>query len=325
MVLLLSPVLEIQLIGNGISGKSMLPTLKQLQHFIAIAETGQVSKAAMRCHVTQSSMTASLKILEETVGAALFTRHAGGVRLTEAGGRFLRHAQQVEQAMREAMQAVSLRPSLATGAIEIGVTETISAYVLAPLMQALEKQFPALEPTFIELHRSDIEASVQRGDMEMALLLASNLPDDKGLQCEPLIRSPRQLWGPPDHPLMSEGRVGLADVASHRYVLLDMDEHVATVDKYWGQYGLKPRPVYRSSSIEAVRSLVASGQGVTILSDLVYRPWSLDGLRIVRRQLSDPVPSMDVGLVWDPARAHSQNFFEVRQYLLASFRDILRR
>ena len=73
-----------------------------------------------------------------------------------------------------------------------------------------------------------------------------------------------------------------------------------------------------------MRSLVASGQGVTILSDLVYRPWSLDGHRIVRRQLADPVPSMDVGLVWDSARPHSRNFFEVKDYLSSSFRDMLR-
>lgn len=303
----------------------MLPTLKQLNHFIAIADTGQLSKAAERCHITQSSMTASLKGLEETVGATLFTRHSRGVRLTDVGGNFLRHAQQVESMMREAIESVAVQPSLVSGPIRIGVTETISACVLSPLMRALDKKFPALEPVFVELERSDVEASVQRGDLEMALLLASNLPDNKSLHCQPLIRSQRQLRGPPEHPLMNATRVGLADVARERYILLDMDEHVSTVEKYWTQYGMPPHLAYRSSSIEAVRSLVASGRGVTILSDLVYRPWSLDGHRIMRRQLTDPIPSMDVGLVWAPAKSHSQNFFEVKKYLLASFTDMLRR
>jgi DNA-binding transcriptional LysR family regulator len=54
----------------------------------------------------------------------------------------------------------------------------------------------------------------------------------------------------------------------------------------------------QSRSIEAVRSLVAAGQGVSILSDLVYRPWSLEGQRIARRPLGDEVPTMDIGLVW---------------------------
>lgn len=302
----------------------MLPTLKQLQHFIAIADTGQVSKAAQRCHVTQSSMTASLKGLEQSVGVSLFTRHASGVRLTDAGALFLRHAQQVETAMLDAVEAVAVRPSQASGPIRIGVTETISAYVLSPLIKALEKKFPRLEPIIIEDERSTIEASLREGTLELAILLASNLPDADPLSCKPLIRSPRQLWGHPEHPLMSANRVCLADVADHDYILLDMDEHVSTVDKYWSHYGLVAQPRFRSASIEAVRSLVAAGMGVTVLSDLVYRPWSLDGHRIVRRQLADPIPSMDLGLVWDPARTHSQNFFELQDFLQLSFKDLLR-
>lgn len=324
MLLLADDVLIIQRLFNAISKKPMLPTLKQLQHFIAIADTGQVSKAAQRCHVTQSSMTASLKGLEQSVGVSLFTRHASGVRLTDAGAVFLRHAQQVEAAMLDAVEAVAVRPSHASGPIRIGVTETISAYVLSPLIKALEKKFPRLEPVIIEDQRSAIEAGLRDGSLELAILLASNLPDADPLSCNPLIRSPRQLWGHPEHPLMSASRVCLADVAAHDYILLDMDEHVSTVDKYWGHYGLVAQPRFRSASIEAVRSLVAAGKGVTVLSDLVYRPWSLDGHRIVRRQLADPIPSMDLGLVWDPTRAHSQNFFELQDFLQLSFKDLVR-
>ena len=56
--------------------------------------------------------------------------------------------------------------------------------------------------------------------------------------------------------------------------------------------------IFVTSSVEAVRSMVADGLGVTILSDMVYRPWSLEGLRIEQRNLATPVPSMDVGLAW---------------------------
>ncbi|VWB32885.1 LysR family regulatory protein [Burkholderia lata] len=81
-------------------------------------------------------------------------------------------------------------------------------------------------------------------------------------------------------------------------LLLDIDEHLRTVGKYWGSYGITPNVWMQSKSIEAVRSLVALGQRVTILSDLVYRPWSLEGNRISRRNLSVTVPTMDVGAVW---------------------------
>ncbi|MBD1550866.1 LysR family transcriptional regulator [Pseudomonas typographi] len=297
----------------------MLPSTKQLQHFIAIAETGQVSKAALRCHVTQSSMTASLKALERGVGATLFSRHPGGVRLTEAGVRFLRHAQQVQATLREAVASLAERPSPVSGPLRLGVTETISAYVLAPLLGTLTEQFPQLELHVLEQQREQIEQGLQQGELDLAIVLASNLQPG-ALQTQPLVRSPRQLWGHPEHPLMSADRVSLADVAAQPYILLDMDEHVGTVTKYWAAFGLPVTPHFRSASIEAVRSLVASGHGVTILSDLVYRPWSLDGQRIVRRPLADPVPTMDVGLAWAQARPQGAAFFELKTFLQGWFK-----
>ncbi|MFF7709228.1 LysR substrate-binding domain-containing protein [Pseudomonas sp. NPDC007930] len=299
----------------------MLPSTRQLQHFIAIAETGQVSKAALRCHVSQSSMTASLKNLEQTLGASLFSRHHGGVRLTEAGVRFLRQAQQVEATLREAMASLAERPSAAHGPLALGVTETISAYVLAPLLITLRQQFPQLELSVVELGRQALCEQLQQGALDLAILLASNLPPGR-LQCQPLVRSPRTLWGHPDHPLMSADRVTLAQVAAEPYILLDMDEHVSTVERYWAEFGLRLQPHFRTTSIEAVRSLVASGQGVAVLSDLVYRPWSLEGQRIVRRQLADPVPSMDVGLAWAQARPQSPAFFEIKAVLERWFKKV---
>jgi DNA-binding transcriptional LysR family regulator len=292
----------------------MLPSTRQIQHFIAIAETEQVSKAAMRCHVTQSSMTASLKNLEEHVGATLFTRHHGGVRLTEAGVRFLRYAQQVEATLREAVQSLQERPSYAVGPLTIGVTETISAYALAPLLVSLKQQFQHLELKVMELSRERIVQKLIDEELDLAIVLASNLPPST-LQCQTLVRSPRHLWGHPDHPLMSVDRVTLAQVAEQPYVLLDMDDHVTTVERYWAEAGLRLEPHYRTTSIEAVRSLVASGYGVAVLSDLVYKPWSLDGQRIVRRPLADPVPSMDVGLAWSRSRTQVPAFFELKVFL----------
>lgn len=300
----------------------MLPTLKQLQYFVAIAETGQVSRAALRCHVSQSSMTAALKGLEEIVGAALFTRHASGVRLTEAGIRFLRHAQQIEQSVQEAVTAASVRPMPLAGVVRVGVTETITAYVLPRLLQAVEQKFPRLELQIVERERDDVERGIHAGEIDLALLLVSNLPEMDHIGCETLLRSPRQLWGHPDHPLMQRAEIHLADVARHDYILLDMDEHISTVIKYWGQYGLAPAIRYQSCSIEAVRSLVASGRGVAILSDLVYRPWSLEGQRIVRRALADRVPSMDVGVVWKHGAEANDTVRTLRDFLGLALRDV---
>ncbi len=295
-------------------------TLRQLEYFIAVAESGQVSKAAIRCNVSQSSMTIALKNLEDTLGTALFTRHAKGLRLTDAGERFLRHAQQVASTVRHAVDDLQGRPEDLRGIIRIGVTETISAYLMPALLAAMTRRFPSLTVELVERERASVEQSLRDGKLEVALLLVSNVSMAEDLVGETLLRSPRRLWTNVDHPLQDAQRVTLADVARENYLLLDMDEHVQTVGKYWGKLGLAPRVQFQSTSIEAVRSLVALGQGVTILSDLVYRPWSLEGNRILRRDLSDPIPSMDVGVVWSRKHRLSAQTDGVLSYLRSSIK-----
>lgn len=273
-------------------------TLRQLTYFIAAANTGQASKAAVRCNVSQSSMTIALKNLESSVGTRLFTRHAKGLRLTGAGERFLRHAQQITAAVGAAVDDVQAPPEGLRGSVRIGVTETISTYLIPAAIAALSRRFPNFTIGIVERDRASIEQDLMSGHLELALMLVSNLTMVRELSYETMLCSPRRLWTHADHPLRTRPQVTLQDVAQENYLLLDMDDHLETVGKYWGKFGLEPQVRFQSKSIEAIRSLVALGHGVTILSDLVYRPWSLDGNRILRREIDDLVPTMDVGAVW---------------------------
>lgn len=243
-------------------------------------------------------MTISLQNLEEAIGVPLLERHAKGVRLTEAGERFLRHVQQASTAVDQAITAAQENPGEIAGQIRIGVTDTISAYLMPSLISSLSRRFGNLDIQVVEQERQSVENGLIDGSLDIALLLVSNVKLGQDLKCEVMIRSPRRLWTPPNHPLLDAQRVTLEDVALENYILLDMDEHIRTVGSYWGKYGLEPSVRMQSKSIEAVRSLVALGHGVTILSDLVYRSWSLEGGRIGKRDLSVTIPTMDVGVVW---------------------------
>lgn len=277
-------------------------SLRQLEYFLAVAQTGQISKAALRCHISQSSMTLALKALETALDTQLFIRHAKGLRLTESGERFLRHAEHVSGAVEDALVDMPAVPETVSGALHVGVTDTVSAYLMPALQAAFHRRFPLLRCVPVERSRADVERAVACGELDLALVLVSNLTPHEALDGETMLSSRRQLWLAPDHPLAERPRVSLRELAQHDFLLLDMDEHVDTAQGYWRRHGLTTPVHFQSKSIEGIRSMVSLGQGVTILSDLVFRPWSLEGKRIVRRSLSETVPAMDVGAVW--SRTH---------------------
>ncbi|VFR57076.1 Hydrogen peroxide-inducible genes activator [plant metagenome] len=273
-------------------------TIKQLQHFVAAATTGQVSRAAQRCFVSQPTLSTSLRSLETALNAPLFTRHANGLRLTVQGDGFLRHAEHILRTLDVALEEVHESVSAVTGKVRLGITDTVSEYMLPRIIDVARRQLPKVEIEPVELDRVQIEHGLAKGEFDFAIVLVSNLSDTPEITRETLLRSERRLWTSVHHAFAGGGAVSLADVAEKPFVLLDMDEHVETVSRYWAATGLTPKVVFRTKSIEAIRSLVAQDVGVTILSDLVFRPWSHDGGRISRTAVSDPVPSMDIGLAY---------------------------
>ncbi|MGI4855415.1 MAG: LysR family transcriptional regulator [Janthinobacterium lividum] len=295
-------------------------TLRQVRYFVAVAETGQISKAALRCNISQSSMTISLKGLEDSLGVLLFVRHAKGLRLTEAGERFLRHAQRLNTVVEQTLDDMQAPPVSLEGTLRVGVTDTVSAYLMPSLQVALKRRFPALVLELVERERADVERGVADGELDFGMALASNGALREDLEGATLLRSPRQLWVAADHPLAAAERVTLAEVAQHAFLMLDMDEHVQTAGRYWAQNGLTPAIRFQSKSIEGIRSMVALGSGVTILSDLVYRSWSLEGGRIVRRPLVENVPTMDVGIIWSRSRGWPAAAQALRVFLRTALR-----
>jgi len=293
-------------------------SLKQIRYFIAAAESGQISQAAIELNVSQSAVTAAVQQLEATLGTRLFDRIPTGVALTPEGSRFLLHARNVMAAVAEAVRMP--RGGAATaGRIRVGVTYTVAGYFLPRHHARFARNFPEISVELVEAPRSTIEQGLMDGTLDIAVMLVSNLEATGEIEAETLIRSRRRLWLPADHPLLRESRVHLADVAPHPYVMLTVDEASHTAGRYWARAGLQPNVVFRTSSVEAVRSMVAAGMGLTILSDMVYRPWSLEGQRIETRRLAEEVPSMDVGLAWRRGAAMSPATRALRDFLSLAF------
>ncbi|NIB44166.1 LysR family transcriptional regulator [Pseudomaricurvus alkylphenolicus] len=278
-------------------------TFKQLRYFIAVAETGKVSDAAVAVNISASSVTEAIKDLEYYLGTELFERKRTGLDLTPEGFRFLTHATRILNDVQSARQFVHEDAQGVEGKLRIGCTITVAGYFLAGLLQRFRRAFPNVEVDIAEHSRMELETMVDKGDIDLAMLLVSNVRPSKKRNTVSLVRSQRRLWLANDHPLLEKDIVTLEDIAEQPYIQLLIDEASETTRTYWHKYKLEPRVVFKTASVEAVRSLVATGAGVTILSDMVHRPWSLEGDRINTVEVKQQIPSMDTGLMWSSKRA----------------------
>lgn len=273
-------------------------TLRQLQYFVAVAEQGTVSRAAQNLSISQSSVTEAIKELEGDLGVPLFERHPRGLAITHKGHQFLRHATKILADVSDARRTFSSGGEATTGQLHLGVTSLVAGYVLSDLLARYRRAHPAVEVSAIEDNGDYLEHLLIGGKLDIAVMVTSNLRDRMALQSEILEISAYRLWLPLGHPLATAEIINLADVAPEPLIMLTVDEIEENTGKLLAALGTRPHIAFRTRSVEAVRSLVATGAGVALLPDLVYRPWSLEGDRIESRDISGALPVVQVGMVW---------------------------
>ncbi|NGM44189.1 LysR family transcriptional regulator [Rhodobacter sp. SGA-6-6] len=296
-------------------------TLRQLQFFIAAAEAGSVTGAARALSISQSSVTEAIRALEDDLGVSLFDRQARGLEITHKGSAFLRHARQILADVATARSAFRDEAETARGRLSLGVTSLVAGYVLSDILSRFRRAHPRVELNVIEDNGDYLQHLLIGGELDVAVMLTSSVRDRTALHVETLLVSPYRLWLPLGHPLAQQEAIALEDVAGQPLIQLMVDEIEESTRRLTAALPVKPEIAFRTRSVEAVRSLVATGAGLAILPSLVYRPWSLEGDRIEIRDVSGDLPSVQVGLAWrrgTPLSRPAHNFIRSAQSAIAS-------
>jgi DNA-binding transcriptional LysR family regulator len=277
-------------------------TLRQFRYFIAVAEGGSVAAASRMLAIAQSAVTKSMQELEAELGQRLFERSARGIALTPAGHRFLASARKVIGAVADATRLHRADGSDGgaglAGTLAVGVTSLVAGYYLSELLSRFTRSCPAVRVLVTEETPPFLEHLLINGELDVAIMLSNALAEPQALVAETLTRSPNRVWMASNHPLTALDEVTLAECALHDQVVLEADRIDDLMRAVWARHQLGPRTLLRTSSLEAVRSLVGAGAGVTVLPDFLYRPWTLDAEHVDVRRLRDELPTVDVGLVW---------------------------
>lgn len=273
-------------------------TLRQLNYFATAARLGKISTAAIELGISQSAITTAILDLENLLGAALLERHPGGVTPTYRGQMFLTHAENILGAAGDAQRAPFRSGADVRGTLRLSASNVVVGYFLMPILAKFCRLCPNVEVSLTEMLRPDCERALIDGASDLAVLLTSNLENAEALESARLLRSRRQLWVSAENPLLAQKEVSLRDVEHLPYVFLQVDDGEKITRSYWQNYGLEPNVQFRTTSMEAMREWISLGMGVTVVADIVYRPWSLDGRKIERIPMVEGIPSMEIGLAW---------------------------
>ena len=243
-------------------------SLTQLQYFVAVANAGSFTVAARQIRVVQPTLSSAIKQLEEGLGYELFDRvPRRGVRLTRRGRRFydevrkvLRQAEQLERFVRN--------PSdILTGILRLGVYQPMSVFRTPQLLREFQKVHPEVE---VDIHEGSQERLVELlKDGRVDVVVSYSLIDFSQWEVETLTKIPPHAIVDTRHPLATKSSTTLQEVAQEPLVLLDLPYTGAYYLGLFEAQGLTPRVAYRIEGYETVRSMVAEGFGVSILS---HRP-----------------------------------------------------
>jgi DNA-binding transcriptional LysR family regulator len=245
-------------------------TLRQLELFVAVAETGSFSRGAEIVMLTQSTVSQHIAALEDEFSAQLLDRTTKGIYPTAAGEVFLRHARRVLNERAVLKQAMESLNGLEKASLSLGASNIPANYLIPCFLPALQRRYPGIT---LDVHIGDSRLMLEElkeGQVELAIV-GGHL-DDAVFSYEPLLKDELVMIAGPDHPLTKRGRIPLAELEEQSFVVReDGSGTYQALQKGLISGGVDPESftiVARLGSNEAVRRAVTSGLGCAFVSDL---------------------------------------------------------
>ncbi len=257
-------------------------TLRQLEYFSAIAETGSMTAAAARCRVTQAAVSTSLAQLERTVGATLVIRSPGKrIALTTEGVAVAAHARTVLEEVGKVSSIVSEVRGRLSGRLVISVYRTLAMHTIPALIEWFGTRHPEVELQFVEGSGTEVQGEVLTGRAQVGVIYRAQLVPG----CEPIVlrEGRRMAVMSPDHPLATHPRLSLPVLAEHPAILLDEEPALQRTLAAFAAAGAEPLVPWRSRSVEAIHNVAGRGSAYSIL--MQTRSHSPEGRPLVFRAL----------------------------------------
>jgi LysR family hydrogen peroxide-inducible transcriptional activator len=279
--------------------------LKDLRYLVALADTRHFGQAAARCFVSQPTLSAQLKKLEDYLGVQLVERHPRRIALTEAGQQVVARARRIIEASDEIVSLAETQRDPLAGRLRVALLPTIGPYLLPIVAPRLRKKLPRLELLLYEYQTGPMLQHLQAGDIDLGIL-ALPVPVD-GLAERQLFDEPFVVALPEKNPLASRRSLKAADLAGETLLLLE-DGHCLRDQALdvCSRSQVHEKQDFRATSLETLRQMVASGSGITLLPQLAASGAYGNARGMVTVPFASPEPVRHVGALWRRTSARGQ-------------------
>lgn len=287
---------------------SFLPSIKQLQYLVALAEHRSFSRAAEYCHVTQPTLSAGIAALEDQLGQPLVNRSFKAVTLTPLGLETVERAQRIITEAQAIVDRFQYASNPLAGPLRLGIIPTVAPYMLPAILPRIQKTYPGLE---IQLHE-DLSArlvdSLQKGLVDLAIMAFPYEAEE--LEYHNLFKEPFVLAAPKDY-WKDKKPVATSDLKSHRLLLLEeghcLRDHALAACKLEPRYESK---TFSATSLATLMQMVQHGYGITLLPQMAVNakavPRYVDVVHFKK-----PYPSRMIGMAWRRGNPRRDAFIEL--------------
>jgi len=278
--------------------------LRHLRYFIAVAEEENVSRAALKLHVSQPGISRQIKDLEDEIGFQLFERSAKSLKLTEAGKVFLAEAKSILQRAEAAVQNARAVAAGAGGELHVGYAPSLTVKILPQALRTFQTQFPKVRVSLHDLSTEEMLSKLREGKLHLALTVQPLKKSLRDLVFKTLAQYATCVAVAPKHPLAKLKSVTLAQLAGEPLIGYNRDdypdyyEYIARVFAVHGHN--VPRVAEEHDGITSIITAVESGRGYALVPEPTI---CMAGPRVKILPLKPGGEKICVGAIWKKSEA----------------------
>ena len=267
--------------------------LRHLRYFLAVSAARSFTRAAVRLHVTQPTLSHQIKQLEAIIGTMLFERNTKEIELTAAGRLFRPYCERILKEIESSKLAISELEGLMRGTLRMGVFHSFSHSMLPPVLSEFALRYPGVHVTARLVPRADMERDLVNAELDFAIAYISD--DNDQIVAERLFDEELVLVVGSKHSHAGRKSMPMRDLATLPLVLLTPEFGARQfVDRFFAETGLQPHVVLEMNAIEPIMATIRDSRLASVLSAGAIVDAS--GLHVVR--LTEPAPKRSVGILW---------------------------